>query len=180
MDVYTEQLRALESFCKKDPSDQAARFVLAYHYVTAGHDDAAIEQLQGLVKANPKDQVSIEMLQRLDPDAEIPNPAKKVEPPKPSDPVEAKQLQGDWKAVRDNSSFEMNLEENQEFSWKFTTDGKTQEVRGVWSVDKEGVLAMEMNDSGVMLAQTVMKGSDLEFYMLGDSTGNDPLEFQKK
>ncbi len=180
VDVYTEQLRALESYCKKNPSDQAARFVLAYQYVTAGHDDAAIEQLQGLVKANPQDQVSIQMLQRLDPDAEIPNPAKKVEPPKPADPVETKQLQGSWKATRGESSYEMELEENQEFTWKFTADGKTQEVRGIWSVDKDGVLAMEMNDSGVMLAQTIVKGNDLEFYMLGDTTGNDPIDFKKK
>lgn len=181
VDVYTEQLRALEDYCKKDSSDMAARFVLAYHYVTAGHNDAAKQQLELLVATNPKDSVSIDMLLRIDPEAKIPDLPTEVEPPKPTESVAKEQFQGDWKATRGNSKFEMNLAENGEFSWKFAAGSdKPQEVRGVWSVDEEGVLAMEMSDSGVMLAQTIVKGNELDFYMLGDTEGSDPLEFKKQ
>lgn len=180
VDIYTEHLRALEDFCRKNPDNQSARFVLAYHYVTAGHDDAAIKQLTGLVKANPKDEVSKQMLLRLNPDAEIPSLPEPVEPPVPNAPVPPEELQGSWQASREGNQFNMTLKENQEFIWKYSSGDQVQEVRGVWGVDEQGVLALEMNDGGVMLAQTIVDGNELNFYMLGDTQGTAPLAFKKQ
>lgn len=44
--VYTEQLRKLESVRRANTDDAAACFVLAYHYITCNHNDAAISQLK--------------------------------------------------------------------------------------------------------------------------------------
>ncbi|WP_197441296.1 tetratricopeptide repeat protein [Thalassoglobus neptunius] len=181
VDVYTTQLRALESYIRSNPDDQPARFVLAYHYVTAGHDEAAIRQLKELVEANPQDQVSREMLERLDPEAEIPDAAKQVEPPKLTQPVSEDQLVGSWTAKRGDSTFEMTLGADREFSWSYSqSGGEAQKVTGVWGIDDDGVLAMEMNDEGTMLAQVIVKGNSMDFYMLGDTQGQDPLKFEKK
>ena len=179
VDVYTQQLRTLEDFCKKNPKDAASHFVLAYHYLTAGHSDAAKTQYEMLVQTNPNDQVARQLLLQLDPDAKLPSEPEAVQPPKPDDSIAKTALIGNWTADRDDSEFQMNLKEDGAFSWTYRAGESTQEVTGVWSVDEDGVLAMEMNDEGVMLAQTVPNGDKLDFYMLGDSQGMEPLHFSK-
>ena len=56
IDVYTAQLRKLEAFVKANPSSTAGRFVLAYHYLTQGHIDAAVAQLKQVVALAPRRQ----------------------------------------------------------------------------------------------------------------------------
>src|SRR5262249_36941989 len=63
--IYTEHLRALEGFCKENPDSAAARFVLAYMYLTQGHAAAAIEQLKHVVALQPKDTVSANLIKQL-------------------------------------------------------------------------------------------------------------------
>ena len=177
--TYTDQLRKLEAHCNENSGDAAARFVLAYHYMTAGHDSEAEQQLQALVVANPADSVSRQLLLQLNPDAEIPNPPQQVKPPAPENPAAQKELVGSWSADRDDQSFEMTLDEDSKFAWNYKAGDQEQEVTGVWGVDQDGVLALEMNDGGVMLAQTNLTGSKLDFYMLGDTQGREPLHFSK-
>ena len=43
-DTYTQQLRALEATSRRTPSRPPAHFVLGYHYVTQGHNEAAAKQ----------------------------------------------------------------------------------------------------------------------------------------
>ena len=63
--VYTEQLRALEAFTKANPQDAASRFLLAYHYMSCGHADAATRQLEQVVKLMPNDRVAADLLKML-------------------------------------------------------------------------------------------------------------------
>lgn len=179
VDVYTEHLRSLESFCKSNPDDQAGRFVLAYHYMTAGHTDAAKAQYELLVQANPEDPIARQLLLQIDPEADIPNEPEPVEPPQPTGAVASEALVGNWTAKRGQDQFQMNLGADNEFKWSYSSGGSTQDVTGVWSVDEEGILALEMNDEGVMLAQTIPQGDQLDFYMLGDTQGTKPLQFSK-
>jgi len=64
-DVYTKQLRALESFIKKNPNDSAARFVLAYQYLVTRQTDAAVQQLKEVVKLMPNNQLAADMVKAL-------------------------------------------------------------------------------------------------------------------
>lgn len=180
VDTYTAQLRALETYRDQHPEDAAARFLLAYHYTTAGHHDAAAGQLKKLLAINPDDQLAKQLLLGIDPDAKVPNPAKQIEPPKPESTIKASDLYGTWSAVRRDGKFNMSLQEDGKFSWKYDERGKASEVTGVWNVDEKGVLALEMNDQGVMLAQVILKGKQLDFYMLGDDKGSDPLRFARE
>jgi hypothetical protein len=41
VEIYTEQLRALESYCGTSPNSAGGAFMLGYHYLTGGHSDAA-------------------------------------------------------------------------------------------------------------------------------------------
>jgi hypothetical protein len=63
--TYTGQLRALEAYVRANPDDAAGHFDLAYQYLVIGYPDAAIKQLEQVVKLNPKDQLSAGILKAL-------------------------------------------------------------------------------------------------------------------
>jgi tetratricopeptide (TPR) repeat protein len=179
--TYTKHLRALEAHVGKNPDEIAGLLVLSYHYVTAGHDDAAASQLRRLIKLTPSDPVAIQMLLDVDPDAELPTPPQEIQPPKPTAAVKPEQVRGKWQADREGRQFVMELKDDDTFSWSYRDGDKTEEVTGVWSVSDDGVLAMQMNDQGVMLAQLLPQGDGkLDFYMIGDTQGEPPLNFVKQ
>jgi tetratricopeptide (TPR) repeat protein len=75
--TYTEQLRALEAHQRANPEDPAAAFLLAYHYVVIGRPEAAVVELERVVKLEPGDVLSARLLgslrdQRSDGHAEQP------------------------------------------------------------------------------------------------------------
>ena len=65
VDVYTEQLRALEQYAKSNPAASEAKFLLAENYLTCGYTDAAAAQLKEVVQLNPKDQLSAQLLKSI-------------------------------------------------------------------------------------------------------------------
>ncbi len=66
VDIYTRQLRALESYASQSPRSASARFVLAYHYLTQGHTEAAVAELKLVQQLQPKDALSAQLLQQLE------------------------------------------------------------------------------------------------------------------
>ena len=66
VDVYTTQLRALEDYCKVQRQSASARFVLAYHYLTEGFNDAAVKMLKQVVALKPNDTLTAKLLRQLD------------------------------------------------------------------------------------------------------------------
>jgi tetratricopeptide (TPR) repeat protein len=63
--TYREQLRALEAYQRANPNATEASFVQAYQYLVLGHLDAAITQLENVVKLLPESQLSARMLTAL-------------------------------------------------------------------------------------------------------------------
>lgn len=178
--TYTDQLRKLEGYVGDNPSNTAGLLVLSYHYITAGHDDAAASQLKRLVKLLPDDPLATQLLLDVDPDAELPEQPKEVLPPKPKSEISEDQVRGSWIAKRGQRNFSMDLQDDGTFAWTYTEGDQSQKVTGIWQIDDEGVLAMEMNDEGVMLAQVLPDNGELDFYMLGDTQGSPPLRFIKR
>ena len=75
--TYTGQLRALEDRCRREPKAAAPRFVLAYHYLVAGHKDVALAQLKALITLEPSDRVAGRLLASLTgPPPAPPEPAR--------------------------------------------------------------------------------------------------------
>ena len=54
VEVYTEQLRALEQYTRQNPKSAEAHFLLAYHYLTCGHTDAAAKEFKEVVRSESK------------------------------------------------------------------------------------------------------------------------------
>ncbi len=83
VDTYTKQLRALEEYRNQHPDDGAVRFLLASQYITCGYNDNAVTELKSVVKLNPKDQLSQQLIAGLTttaPPADQP-PATPASPP---------------------------------------------------------------------------------------------------
>ena len=65
VDTYTNQLRALEAAVRSDRSSTPSRFLLAYHYLVQGNNDAAGTEFADVVKLEPKDQLSASFAKAL-------------------------------------------------------------------------------------------------------------------
>jgi Flp pilus assembly protein TadD len=183
VDAYTGQLRALEAHCKAKPSDAAALFVLAYHYLVAGHEEEAVAELKRVVAAKPEDQVAKRMLAAMAPPAE-----SSAEPAKPDQPADAPpastgpttDLVGSWQAERDGDTFELSIDENSQFTWKATPTGKpTVTLTGTMSVANDGIL-LQSKDQGTMAAQVTSGGADqFQFIAAGSPPDDKGLSFQR-
>jgi Tetratricopeptide repeat len=65
IDIYTQQLRALEAYCTANLQAAAARFLLAALYTTQGSNDAAAAILKQVVALQPRDHLSAQLLAAL-------------------------------------------------------------------------------------------------------------------
>src|SRR5260370_30222599 len=97
VDTYTGQLRNLEAYIAANPRSAHARFVLAYQYLCQGHDDNAIAQLKQVVKLQPGDTLSAQLIAQSQPSAGT-QPAPSGTAPAGSPAVDGK-LSGRWTAT---------------------------------------------------------------------------------
>ena len=185
--TYTEQLRTLEHFVRENPDSSQAHFVLAYHYLTCGHEDAAAKQLKDVLRITPEQKVATDLLTMLvGPEAvqEIDGAGQPVVPPPAgidAPALQPEQVQGAWKAVGpDNSTFELTLEKEGTFTWTFEREGRKEQVQGVWALDGN-TLAMEPDTGGTMLAE-ISSATDagFTFRMAGAADGDEGLLFQPR
>jgi len=68
VDVYEQQLRQLETYVRSNPDSADGRFLLGYHYMTEGYQDAAINQFERVVALQPKDLLAQRIVQAAMPD----------------------------------------------------------------------------------------------------------------
>src|SRR5204863_8721905 len=61
-DVFTRQLRNLETYHKQHPESAAAAFLRAYHYTTCRHTESAVKQFETTVKLLPEDRFLPQLL----------------------------------------------------------------------------------------------------------------------
>jgi len=181
VEVYTKQLRALEGSVKQNPAASDARFVLAYHYLTAGNKDAAAAQYQQLHKQLPQDTVIKELVLMTGGPEALGAAQPATEAAEPAAPAVAPaELIGNWVAAGQGSAkFALDLTEEGNFSWTFTEKGKPQTVKGVYALDGN-VLALEPESGGTMLAQvSPPRGGSFAFELLGAPPGDPGLKFAK-
>jgi len=175
-DTYTQQLRLLEGYVEDHPSEADAHFVLAYHYLTCGHEDRAAAELQQVQKLLKNDPVSAQLLQMMGkaPAAEKPAPESDVK-------IDATKLIGSWNASRGSkASFELTLGKDKSFTWVYREGKKKQEVKGAYAVDGN-MLAMEPDAGGIMLAEVTEPQGGSFVFRTADAPKSDPgLTFKAK
>ncbi|MFZ5833035.1 MAG: tetratricopeptide repeat protein [Planctomycetota bacterium] len=187
---YTNQLRKLEAYVRQNPNDAAARFVLAYHYLVAGHGDVAAGQLKEVVRLQPQDQVAERMLAALTPPAEgetatATATATASQPAAaPSDTAAPEgpttDLVGNWRAERDGSVFELSIDENSQFTWKAATkDQQPVTLSGTLTAAGDAI-ALQSEEQGTMIAQVKSGGADqFQFVAAGSPPDDAGLTFKR-
>jgi Tfp pilus assembly protein PilF len=178
MNVYTQQLRALEQYVKANPSAADARFVLAYQYLTCMHAAAAATQFKAIVQLNPKDQLSAQVLGTLvSTDAPQQRATVAVAPPKP---VDAAKLVGNWKANRtDGKAIVMNLSNGGKYTWTFAQKDKPQAFSGDYLV-ANNFLVLKQDGVPVMVGRVTPTTADrFQFKLPGNNPGDPGLTFGK-
>jgi tetratricopeptide (TPR) repeat protein len=184
-DDYQAQLRKLEDYCRSHPNDPASAFVLAYQYLTIGSKDAAINALKVVVKNQPKDATARRML-----DALSPPPAPAPAAPAPAAPAPAAtpagsgapqtDLVGNWRAKAGDTSIDLAITADSQFTWKATQAGKPPvELKGQLATTGDE-LALESKDQGSMAGSVKSLGPDKWQFALSGAPPTDPgLSFMR-
>ncbi len=192
VDTYTGQLRRLEDFCRGHSDDPAAHFVLAYHYLVAGHPEEAAEALEVVVAQQPDDLVSRQMLESIrPPEAATPSntstaPAKPATPAAPASgsadsPAPETDLVGTWKAAGDKESVELSITADSTFTWKATAAGRPPvELTGAIETASDAI-KLDSEQAGTMVGNVASKGPDaFEFSLPGAPADVKPLAFSRQ
>ena len=184
VDVYTTQIRALEEYTRQNNQAADAKFVLAYHYLTMGHADEAIDQLKKVLELEPKDEVAAQLLGisagPADASTSIPGEAPAPASTEPQVTIPAADLVGTWKATgQGNAQFTLKLDDKGLFTWTYKVADKTTSVDGVYAVDGAN-LALQPDAGGTMLAEiTPPQGGAFHFQEVGGPANDPGLDFRK-
>lgn len=175
LETYTKQMRDLETYVEQKPKAADGHFVLAYHYLTLGHQTEAARELQDVHKLLPKDTVSAQLLQMM---GKAPPPPTATES---AIKIDSAKLIGTWHAARKGkATFELTLTKDQAFTWVYREGKKHEEVKGAYALDGN-VLALEPDAGGVMLAEiTDPQAGSFVFRTVGAPKNDPGLTFKGK
>ena len=186
IDAYTTQLRALEEYCTTHRDSPSGRFVLAYHYLTQGHTDAAVEMFKQVVKLKPGDTLSAKLLRQLDPPKEsadtttttasTPDATAAADTVLPNDAT----IAGTWSAqpVAD-TAISLTIQPGGEFQWQVTQKGRTQQFSGS-STYGNGILTLAQEKGPALVGRVSWKdASHMTFRIVGDGPDDPGLSFSK-
>jgi tetratricopeptide (TPR) repeat protein len=190
-DVYTKQLRALEIFRRDHPNDAAARFLLAYHYLTMGHTAAAANELRAVVQLVPRDQVAAQLLSMITsspnqagqggsppPAPEEPNPKAEANAPANGPPIDQASLMGTWTARReDGSSIQLTLTPDAKFTWRYSQGEKSHAFSGTSTVSNNLLVLQQANGESMVGRIVPSEGRGFHFYLVGGPPNDSGLNF---
>ena len=82
VEPYTQQLRALEKFCREKPEAAEARFLLGLQYLMTGHSETARVEFLKALTLTPKDWLAAKLLKKSG--GTVPPEIAKQLPPEPT------------------------------------------------------------------------------------------------
>jgi tetratricopeptide (TPR) repeat protein len=169
-DDYQAQLRRLEQFCKSNPRDASAFFVLAYQYLVIDAKDSAVKALRVVVKNQPQDSTAKRMLDALSPAEPATPPAAAIAD---SNAPET-DLVGTWRAKAGGTTVDLAISEDSKFTWKAAQAGKPAiELQGQLASSSDE-LVLESPDQGSMAGTVKSLGADQWQFALSGAPPNDP------
>jgi hypothetical protein len=203
VNVYTAQLRALESYVKSNPQSASARFVLAYHYLTEGFFDEATTLLRQVVALKPNDTLSAKLLEQIQavkaqnaPGAGAPAEAPAGPGPGPGAGPDAgagleavpantavpqgASINGTWTAEPNpDTRVALTIRPDGKFTWQLNQKGQTREFTGTSSFGS-GVLTLVPDKTPPIVGRVSWTDPNhITFRVLGDRPDAPGLTFTK-
>jgi tetratricopeptide (TPR) repeat protein len=177
--VYAQQLRNLEAYCGAHSEAPDARFLLAYHYLTCGHTDAAAGQLKELIRLNPQDRLAAQLLSSLNGSQEAEQPAAAASAAL-AQPVSAASLVGNWKARQpDGTTIALSLSGDSKYTWQVSRQGKTQNYSGSYTL-ADNLLILKQGNNPTMVGQVaLLADGTLNFKLANDNPVDPGLTFSQ-
>ena len=189
-ETYTQQLRALESYCSTHPQAAAPRFVLGYHYLTQGHAEAAVRQFKIVSTLQPKDKLTAQLIQQIqhtdqpsDGTGAATTPYRGSAAPAPTQAavVPAGKLEGTWSAQpASGTTITVTFVDQGHFTWKVARQGKDQQFSGKSSYENGILTLVQDQNSNAMVGNIEWKDADhFTFKVLGGGTTDPGLAFAR-
>ncbi|HEY2154817.1 MAG TPA: hypothetical protein VGH33_04260, partial [Isosphaeraceae bacterium] len=189
VEVYTQQLRALEQYRTQNPNDPSARFVLAYLYTCQGATDAAAAEYAALQKLMPNDPLIARLARSVStpngtPDAVPPaeNPLANAAPATPASAsaAPAGNLVGTWKASPNaNTTITLTYNADGTYTWEVTTNGKSKPIKGKAEY-ADGVLALTQENGPPLAGKVTWDGPNkFNFRLVGNGSEYPGLTFTR-
>ncbi len=182
IDVYTSQLRKLESFVSANAKSTASRFVLAYHFLTQGHTEAAVAQLKQVIALAPQDTLSAQLVKQFSPPTEAPETPSAPTAPGPATAatsVKQGNLAGNWAAhPSSDTTIDLRIGADETFTWKVTAKGKPRDLTGKWSLTNNLLTLAQEGDAGALVGRVTWQADDRwNFRVIGTGTEDQGLLF---
>src|SRR5208283_1467081 len=185
-DVYTQQIRALEAYVKANPQSAPAHFVLGYHYLTQGHNDAAAKQFEHAAGLQPSDKLSAQLAAQLQPPASQPTSSDGAAPPTATastEPASQGKLAGRWAAtLAKDARVALSIMDNGDFTWAVTSTSKPDKTIAGKSTFANGVLILAGQDGqlGALAGQVAWQDDNhMTFRVLGAPQDDPGLKFER-
>lgn len=137
--TYTRHLRLLESATREDSRSAAAPFVLAYHYLSTGYDDEAVDQWTRVLELRPDDALTAGLIRELRPTrpadgdmaARMPETAGRRWASGPAAAGEREKLAGTWIArPAAGTAITVTFRPQGRITWKVAQPGREREFNG--------------------------------------------------
>jgi tetratricopeptide (TPR) repeat protein len=176
VDVYTAQLRKLEAFVTSNASSTGPRFVLAYHYLTQGNNDAAVGQLKQVVALAPQDTLSAQLIKQISPPSTEPSTSPATPAPAATaTPVKPGSLPGTWVARPNNqTTINLNVAADGSFTWTVDNKGKTQRLAGKWSIADDLLTLADSGQGGALVGRVTWQADDKWGFRVIGAGAEDP------
>lgn len=180
VDVYTTQLRALETYCGAQRESSTGRFVLAYHYLTQGNTDAAVNVLKQVVKLKPNDTLSAQLLRQLDTSQAQTVAAAPATPPTDTTPPAGATIEGTWTAQpAPDTSIDLTIQPGGNFVWKVTQKGQPRQFTGT-STFGNGLLTLTQDQGPALVGRVSWTDPNhMTFRIVGDGPDDPGVSFAK-
>ncbi len=180
--VYNQQLQSLEAYCRAHPDSASARFVLAYHDLTAGRNDQAIEDFKQILALKPDDRLSSQLLRQLSTPAEPGNapPATSEAAPLDTTPPDGATIAGTWTAnPAPGTTISLTLQPDGNFQWQVDQKGQTRSFGGTSSFG-DGILTLAQTQGPALVGRVSWQDANhITFHVVGDGPDDPGLAFSR-
>jgi tetratricopeptide (TPR) repeat protein len=191
-DTYTQQLRALEAFVKQNPNTPAAHFVVAYHYLTGEHADAAVRQFKLATTLQPNDILSAQLIEQLEqPQVAAAGIAQQAASTAAAPTVQSadetaptgtkRKIEGTWTAhPRNDMNIGVTFQQGGRFTWRVSRQGKDQQFQGQ-STYEAGILILVQDQHNNTMAGNLHWTDETHFVfkVIGAGPGDPGLSFTR-